>query len=48
MSDEEIYEKIVSLDSDHKTFSKMNSEPLFINYPTLDNIKNDMYLKIMS
>lgn len=48
MSDEEIYEKIVSLDSDHKTFSKMNSEPLFINNPNLDTIKNDIYRKIIN
>ena len=48
MCDEEIYEKLISLDSDDKTFSKISSEPLFTNYPNLDKIKNDIYLKIIS
>ena len=48
MSDEEIYEKIISLDSNDKAFSKMSSEPLFIDYPNLDKIKNEIYLKIIS
>lgn len=48
MTDDEIYDNICSIDTDNKKYSKMISEPLFVNYPNLDKIKNDMYEKIIN
>lgn len=47
MTEDEILEKIIEIDTDNEKYSKMLSEPLFIKKPSLDEIKKDMYEKIL-
>jgi hypothetical protein len=46
MSDEEILNTVIEIDSNFEKYSKLISEPLFNRKPNLDYIKNDFYNKI--